>query len=68
MFWLNNVKTFSVAMCTSNLTLSAFLMQVMAFGMFLMDTKEGPNIYKMDAKRRINISKIDRILKVGCTF
>lgn len=55
-------------MCTSNLTLSAFLMQVMAFGMFLMDTKEGPNIYKMDAKRRINISKIDRILKVGCTF
>lgn len=39
------------------------LVKVMAFGLFLMDTKEGPNIYKMDSRKRVNISKIDRILK-----
>ena len=44
--------------------------QVMAFGLFLMDTRDGPNIYKMDTKKRINISKIDRLLKVSlmCCF
>ncbi|XP_067662939.1 cytoplasmic FMR1-interacting protein-like [Haliotis asinina] len=39
------------------------LVKVMAFGLFLMNSKEGINIYKMDAKKRINISKIDKILK-----
>lgn len=37
--------------------------QVMAFGLFLMDNKEN-SIYKMDGKKRINLTKIDRILKV----
>jgi cytoplasmic FMR1 interacting protein len=44
------------------------LVKVMAFGLFLMDTKEGANIYKMDAKKRISISRIDRILKVSWRF
>ena len=41
------------------------IIKVMAFGLFLMDTKDGPNIYKMDAKKRVCIAKIDRILKVN---
>lgn len=35
----------------------------MAFGLFLMDNKEN-SIYKMDSKKRINLSRIDKILKV----
>ena len=41
------------------------IIKVMALGLFLMDTKDGPNIYKMDAKKRVCIAKIDRILKVN---
>lgn len=36
----------------------------MAFGLFLMDNKEN-SIYKMDGKKRVNLTKIDRILKVS---
>ena len=40
----------------------------MAVGLYLMDREEGVNIYKMDAKKRINsFSKIDKILKVSQT-
>jgi hypothetical protein len=40
--------------------------QVMAIGLSLIDTKDGTNVYKLDAKKRINsISRIDKILKVG---
>ncbi|KAK7103491.1 cytoplasmic FMR1-interacting protein 1 homolog [Littorina saxatilis] len=40
------------------------LVKVMAVGLYLLDREEGANIYKMDAKKRINsISKIDKILK-----
>lgn len=38
------------------------LVKVMAFGLFLIDSKD-ISIYKMDAKKKINIGKIDRILK-----
>lgn len=41
-----------------------FFFQVMAFGLFLIDSKD-ISIYKMDAKKKINIGKIDRILKVS---
>ena len=46
-----------------------FDFQVMAFGLFMMDNKDNP-IYKMDQKKRINIGKIDKILKVihKCLF
>jgi len=37
--------------------------QVMAFGLFMMDNQNN-SIYKMDQKKRINISRIDKILKV----
>jgi hypothetical protein len=40
----------------------------MGFGLFLMDgaTKDGReiNINKLDARKRINLGKIDKILKV----
>ncbi|KAH3841848.1 hypothetical protein DPMN_115329, partial [Dreissena polymorpha] len=38
------------------------LVKVMAFGLFMMDNPTN-SIYKMDQKKRISISKIDRILK-----
>lgn len=37
--------------------------QVMGFGLFLLDGKE-VTIYKLESKRKINISKIDKIFKV----
>lgn len=40
---------------------SAF--QVMGFGLYLMDGNVS-NIYKLDAKKRINLSKIDKFFKV----
>ena len=42
---------------------STFQMQVMGFGLFLMDGKE-ININRLDGKRKINLGKIDRIFKV----
>lgn len=39
--------------------------QVMGFGLFLLDGKE-VTIYKLESKRKINISKIDKIFKVIC--
>lgn len=39
----------------------------MAFGLFLMDIKEN-SIYKMESKKRLNLSKIDKILKVEHNF
>lgn len=36
----------------------------MAFSLFMMDSATN-NINKMDQKKRINISKIDKILKVN---
>lgn len=38
--------------------------QVMGFGLYLMDGNVS-NIYKLDAKKRINLSKIDKFFKVG---
>ncbi|XP_061164515.1 cytoplasmic FMR1-interacting protein 2-like [Saccostrea echinata] len=40
----------------------SMLVKVIAFGLFLMDSKDN-SIYKMDSKKRINLSKIDKILK-----
>ena len=40
-----------------------YYFQVMAFGLFMMDNKEN-SIYKMDQRKRVNIAKIDKILKV----
>ncbi|XP_041358058.1 cytoplasmic FMR1-interacting protein-like isoform X2 [Gigantopelta aegis] len=39
------------------------LVKVMAFGLYLIDTKDGVSIYKMDARRKIQLSRIDKILK-----
>jgi len=39
------------------------LFQVMGFGLYLMDGNVS-NIYKLDAKKRINLSKIDKFFKV----
>lgn len=40
------------------------LPQVMGFGLYLMDGSVS-NIYKLDAKKRINLSKIDKFFKVS---
>lgn len=40
-----------------------FVWQVMGFGLYLMDGNVS-NIYKLDAKKRINLSKIDKFFKV----
>lgn len=37
--------------------------QVMGFGLYLMDGNSS-NIYKLDAKKRINLTKIDKFFKV----
>lgn len=42
---------------------SSPLLQVMGFGLYLMDGNSS-NIYKLDAKKRINLSKIDKFFKV----
>ena len=44
-------------------------LQVMGFGLYLMDGSVS-NIYKLDAKKRINLSKIDKYFKVSfkCTY
>uniref|UniRef100_A0A8C6TL09 Cytoplasmic FMR1-interacting protein n=1 Tax=Neogobius melanostomus TaxID=47308 RepID=A0A8C6TL09_9GOBI len=39
------------------------LLKVMGFGLYLMDGNSS-NIYKLDAKKRINLSKIDKKIKV----
>ena len=39
----------------------------MAFGLFMMDNADN-SIYKMDQKKKLNISKIDKILKVNRNF
>lgn len=44
--------------------LNFFLFQVMGFGLYLMDGSVS-NIYKLDAKKRINLAKIDKYFKVG---
>lgn len=36
----------------------------MGFGLYLMDGSVS-NIYKLDAKKRINLAKIDKFFKVG---
>ena len=43
---------------------SIVYLQVMAFGLFMMDNKEN-SIYKMEQRKRVNIAKIDKILKVS---
>lgn len=40
------------------------LFQVMGFGLYLMDGSVS-NIYKLDTKKRINLSKIDKFFKVS---
>jgi cytoplasmic FMR1 interacting protein len=40
-----------------------FGLQVMGFGLFLLDGKE-INMNKLDGRRKINLSKIDKIFKV----
>lgn len=42
------------------------LVKVMGFALFLMDNEEY-NINKLDHKKRLNLSKIDRIFKVSNT-
>lgn len=42
---------------------SVCVCQVMGFGLYLMDGNVS-NIYKLDAKKRINLSKIDKFFKV----
>lgn len=37
--------------------------QVMGFGLYLMDGNSS-NIYKLDTKKRINLTKIDKFFKV----
>lgn len=39
----------------------------MGFGLYLMDGNVS-NIYKLDAKKRINLSKIDKFFKVSFFF
>lgn len=39
----------------------------MGFGLYLMDGSVS-NIYKLDAKKRINLSKIDKHFKVSSVF
>jgi hypothetical protein len=36
----------------------------MAFGIFMMDNPDN-SVYKMDQRKKISISKIDKILKVS---
>lgn len=43
------------------------IFQVMGFGLYLMDGSVS-NIYKLDAKKRINLSKIDKHFKVSSMF
>ncbi|TNN52054.1 Cytoplasmic FMR1-interacting protein 2 [Liparis tanakae] len=43
------------------------LLKVMGFGLYLMDGNVS-NIYKLDAKKRINLSKIDKFFKVVPLF
>ena len=40
-----------------------YIIQVMGFLIFLMDGKES-NVLKMDQKKRISVSKIDKMFKV----
>ena len=40
-----------------------YIIQVMGFLVFLMDGKES-NVLKMDQKKRISVSKIDKMFKV----
>lgn len=51
-------------LCIFNWVSKIWILQVMAFGLFLMDNKEN-SIYKMESKKRLNLSKIDKILKVS---
>lgn len=44
-------------------TYQIIFLQVMGFGLFLMDN-EACNINKLDQKKKLNLSKIDRIFKV----
>jgi hypothetical protein len=41
--------------------------QVMAFGLYLIDSAQEPHLARLDQKKRINIPKIDRIFKVWRT-
>uniref|UniRef100_A0A673FVE0 Cytoplasmic FMR1-interacting protein n=1 Tax=Sinocyclocheilus rhinocerous TaxID=307959 RepID=A0A673FVE0_9TELE len=43
------------------------LLKVMGFGLYLMDGTNS-NIYKLDAKKRINLTKIDKFFKVQMLF
>lgn len=59
-----NSLTFSclTVLCWCN-KLPLSVCQVMGFGLYLMDGNVS-NIYKLDAKKRINLSKIDKFFKV----
>lgn len=48
----------------TGLNVVLFSFQVMGFGLYLMDGSVS-NIYKLDAKKRINLNKIDKFFKVG---
>lgn len=47
----------------TRILLCVYAWQVMGFGLYLMDGNVS-NIYKLDAKKRINLSKIDKFFKV----
>lgn len=69
----SHFKQFTGALLTvmDNLYITtAPLPQVMGFGLYLMDGNSS-NIYKLDAKKRINLTKIDKFFKVwscNCIF
>lgn len=63
---LADVVNLAVYMCENKMYLlpceKHMLVKVMGFGLFLLDGKE-VTIYKLESKRKINISKIDKIFK-----
>lgn len=56
-------KQFTEALLTVMDILYITTSQVMGFGLYLMDGNSS-NIYKLDAKKRINLTKIDKFFKV----
>ncbi len=56
-------KRLPAALLTVMSVLHVTTSQVMGFGLYLMDGNSS-NIYKLDAKKRINLTKIDKFFKV----
>lgn len=56
--WVKDLRPFPLTL--------KLLLQVMGFGLFLIDGKE-VNANRLDGKRRVNMGKIDKIFKVCLT-